>query len=424
MERFKDKKLLVLGGAAYHAKLVEAANRMGVHTIVADYLEPEESPAKQLAKEHWLVSITDVDLLESLCRDAKVDGVLNMCIDPAQRPYSQLAERLNLPCYGTPEQFFIMTDKHAFKEFCMGHNIDVIPEYSEEELLNGEAPLPVMIKPIDSRGSRGQTVVFEKKDIAAALEFAKSESSNGEVMVEKFMGNHQDFSMTYFVVNGTPYLTRVCDRYVGKPEDNLNKQCVGCIAPSKYADFYLKNVHNRMVEFIKALGIVNGPVFMQGFIDGDTVRFYDPGLRCPGGEYEKLLRETTGADAMSLLVEFALTGEIKEPIGFNHQLYLLGGHHTIQLPITARGGVIGEMKGLSEIAENPYVTTVIKRYGVGDTVPSSGDVRQRICEFALITDEKTTVKNEVEWIFSKLSVLDSQGKNMLVSLVDTNKLDY
>lgn len=230
--------------------------------------------------------------------------------------------------------------------------------------------------------------------------------------------------MTYFVIGGQPYLTRVCDRYVGRPEDNLNKQCVGCIAPSKYTDFYLENVHQRMVEFIKALGIVNGPLFMQGFIDGNTVRFYDPGLRMPGGEYEKLLLESTGADAMSLLVEFALTGEIKEPLGFNHELYRLCGHHTIQLPITARGGVIGEIKGLSEIAQNPYVTTVIQRYNIGDTIPNSGDVRQRVCEFALVIDENTTVKNEVDWIFSKLSVLDKEGKDMLVSLVDTNKLIY
>ncbi len=424
MKTLKNKKLLILGGAAYHAKLVEAARKMGVYTIVADYLEPAESPAKQVADESWLVSITDIDLLESLCREKRVDGVLNMCIDPAQRPYSELTSRLNLPCYGTPEQFFIMTDKHAFKEFCLKNNIDVIPEYSEEDLKTGKVDLPVMIKPIDSRGSRGQTVVYKKEDIAAALEFAISESSNGQVMIEKYMGGKQDFSMTYFVVNGSPYLTRVCDRYLGKPEDNLNKQCVGCIAPSKYADFYLGNVDERMRGFIKALGITNGPIFMQGFIDGNTVRFYDPGLRCPGGEYEKLLKETTGADAMTLLVEFALTGEIEKPTGMTDDLYRLGGHHTVQLPITARGGKIAVMKGLEEIGKNPFVTTVIKRYNVGDTVPASGDVRQRICEFALITDGSTTVRQQVEWIFSKLTVLDEHGENMLVSQVDINLLNY
>lgn len=424
MTSLKNKKLLILGGAAYHAKLVEAAKKMGVYTIVADYLEPVGSPAKRVAHEHWLVSITDIDELERLCRENGIDGVLNMCIDPAQRPYSQLTSRLGLPCYGTPEQFFIMTDKHAFKEFCLKNNIDVISEYSEEALLGGRVELPIMIKPVDSRGSRGQTVIYSSEEIEKGLAFAKAESSNGQVMIEKFMGGKQDFSMTYFVVNGVPYLTRICDRYVGKPEDNLNKQCVGCVAPSKYTDFYLKNVHERMINFIKALGIKNGPIFMQGFIDGNTVRFYDPGLRCPGGEYEKLLMETTGADLMSLLVEFALTGKISEPRGMKEDLYLLGGRHTIQLPITARGGKIARIEGLEEITKNPYVTTVIRRYEVGEEVPSSGDVRQRICEFALITDQSTTVRHQVEWIQSKLKVSDPDCKNMLVSLVDPALLDY
>ncbi len=424
MESLKNKKLLILGGAAYHAKLVEAAKAMGVYTIVADYLDPADSPAKQVADEHWCVSITDIDELERLCKENSVDGVLNMCIDPAQRPYSQLTHRLGLPCYGTPEQFFIMTDKHAFKDFCIKHNIDVIPEYTEADVKEGRVELPVMIKPIDSRGSRGQTVAYTAAELIKGIEFARSESSNGNIMIEKFMGGKQDFSMTYFVVNGSPYLTRVCDRYVGRPEDNLNKQCVGCIAPSKYADFYLKNIHERMVGFIKALGIKNGPIFMQGFIDGNTVRFYDPGLRCPGGEYEKLLRETTGADAMSLLVEFALTGGIKEPRGLKNDLYLLGGHHTIQLPITARAGKIAVMDGLEKIAQNPYVTAVIRRYGVGEEVPPSGDVRQRICEFALIIDGNTTVRQEVEWIFKQLKVLDENGENMLVSQVNLDLLNY
>ena len=42
---YKDKKLLVLGGAFQHCKLVKEAKELGIYTIVSDYLLPEDSPA-------------------------------------------------------------------------------------------------------------------------------------------------------------------------------------------------------------------------------------------------------------------------------------------------------------------------------------------------------------------------------------------
>ena len=47
MSILQGKKLLILGGAAVHCKVVEAARAMGVYTIVTDYLE--NSPAKLIA---------------------------------------------------------------------------------------------------------------------------------------------------------------------------------------------------------------------------------------------------------------------------------------------------------------------------------------------------------------------------------------
>ena len=47
----KGKKLLILGGIAAHIKVVQAAKELGVHTIVTDFLEPDQSPAKLVADE-------------------------------------------------------------------------------------------------------------------------------------------------------------------------------------------------------------------------------------------------------------------------------------------------------------------------------------------------------------------------------------
>lgn len=422
MVNLKGKKLLLLAGAPVHCKVVEAAKNMGVYTIVTDYLET--SPAKEIADEKWLINITDIDAIVKKCQEEKVDGVLNFCIDPAQRPYQEICEKLGLPCYGNSWQFHMMTDKPTFKDFCIKNGVDIIPTYTIADIEADKCEYPVFIKPTDSRGSRGQAVCYNKASALKAVEVASKESSDSGVVIEKFMYGKQDFSMTYFVCDGTPHLIRTCDRYVGKIEDKLNKQCVCCVAPSKHTDFYIEKVHKNVVTFIEAAGIKNGPVFMQGFVDGDTIRFYDPGLRFPGGEYEKLLKEATGVDLMSALVEFALTGKITCPENIDNKPYLLDNHYTIQLPITAKPGKIAVFDGMKKIKENENVTVAFKRYDVGETVPATGDVRQRICEIALIIEKKDSVQKNVDWVKSNLTVLNDSGENMLTSLVDSELLNY
>ena len=74
MMGFQGKKLLVLAGNNVHEKVVKAAQSLGVYTIVTDYLPPEQSPAKLIADEYWMLSTGDIDAVVEKCRKEKVDG--------------------------------------------------------------------------------------------------------------------------------------------------------------------------------------------------------------------------------------------------------------------------------------------------------------------------------------------------------------
>ena len=53
----KQKKLLILGGANVHVKVVKAAHEMGIETIVVDYLDPIDSPAKLESDFNYKIDI-------------------------------------------------------------------------------------------------------------------------------------------------------------------------------------------------------------------------------------------------------------------------------------------------------------------------------------------------------------------------------
>lgn len=411
----KGKKLLVLAGASVHNKVVRAAKEMGVYTIVTDYLEPELSPAKLLADEYWMLNITQVDEIVEKCREEHIDGVLAFCIDPAQRPYQEICERLGLPCYGTKEQFDILTDKRLFKRFLTDHNVDVIPEYSLEDIESGKVNYPLFIKPSISRGSRGQSICNNKEEAIAAIAKACKESNDGHFVCEQYMGDKQDMASAFYVVDGEPYLIKFGDRHLGSVEDRMDKQVMCTWLPCEQTQMFEANCMQKVKDMIKALGIKFGPVFMQGFFDGDTVRYYDPGLRMPGGDYDVVLKAATGFDTCKSSIHFALTGDTKTCFGDPKDCYKLNGGIGCLICFSVRPGKMHKVVGLEELQNNPNVIYARQIIPEGETIPDSGDVRQRVAAAGVYVKDKNEIHKFIQYLYDTYHVYDENGKDMIIS---------
>jgi hypothetical protein len=203
----------------------------------------------------------------------------------------------------------------------------------------------------------------------------------------------------------------------------MDKSAIGAIAPSIYADFYLTSVSRNVERMIKNAGIKNAPLFVQGFIDGDTVRFYDPGLRFSGAEYERQYYAIYGLDLMEALIEFSLTGSIPEKFEHLDKTAKLNGKFTFNLHVPVRSGTIREIIGLEEIAAMPEVISVFTNYNIGDTVGEFYNASQRFCEVDLICDSIAGVQRVITQIYDHLSVINDNGENMVFSKFDPKVLD-
>ena len=413
------KKLLILAGADVHIKVVKAAQELGVYTIVTDYLNPEDAPAKLCADEYWMIDIMDIDAIVEKCRQENVDGVLAFCIDPAQIPYQKVCEKLGVPCYGTAKQFEILTDKRQFKDFCIAHGVGVVPEYSETDVEKGNIKLPVLVKPSISRGSRGQTVCHSIEEIPVALSFAKSESFDGHALIERYMQGVQDMSFAYIVIAGEPYLLKCGDRILGYVEDNLERQQIATLLPSANAERYVAENDSAVKKMIKALGVKFGAIFIQGFYEDGHVFMYDPGMRFPGGDYDVVMRRCTGFDNMKSFVRFALTGDVTSCYGVPDHLYRLNGKACMILSIACKPGKIAHFSGMEEVASHPWVFSSSQRYRCGEIIPATGDIKQRVAEFVAELPSKDNEKEFVDFVYDHIKILDSDGQDMIVSKIIT-----
>lgn len=415
------KKILVLGSASVHVKLIKAAQEMGIYTITTDNVPYEDSPGKKIADEYWNLNIYDVKEIVKKAKKEHIDGVICGWLDPCQRPYFQLCHELGLPCYGDEKQFFKMTDKHAFKKMCEENNVDIIDEFTEADIKGNKVEFPVFVKPVDSRGSRGQAVCYTMKELLSAIEVAKEESSNGDVLIEKYIKGSQEFHVTYFFVDGEPYLLRTSDNYCGSEEMHMEKVVSCAVMPSRYTSQYIEKAHPNVVKMFKNLGIKNGPIFMQGFEDNGVFRFFDPGLRFPGVDYELVFKKVFNVDLMKAMIQIALTGKTDVVIP-KDAAFIKGGRASV-LYLTIRACTISHLDGEKEVNKNKHVISYLPRCKEGEKIDWAYNVNQRLGEVDLLCANTVELINTINFVNSTLIATDEKGEDAIFARFDTNRID-
>lgn len=278
------------------------------------------------------------------------------------------------------------------------------------------------MKPVDSRGSRGSTICKSENELYDAFVIARKESESRKVIVEKYMGGYQELSITYVVINGEPYLISVGDRYSGMKEYNFDKILSCMIQPSWALEIYLKNVDIKVKNMIKNIGIQNAAVFMQGFVDGDTVRMFDPGYRFAGNEYERAYVVATGINPMESIITYALTGKMKDFAGKYEGSFELNGKVVVQYMINGRPGKICKYIGVEDLKKHPKIIYIGYKYEIGEVIENTGSTKHRIFDITFLVNRTEKAVNEViDFVNEKLHVLDENGDEMIVSSFNFRK---
>lgn len=183
------KKLLLLGGSKYLIPVIRTAHDLGIYVITCDYLP--NNIAHQYSDEYHNVSIVDKEAVLELAKNLKVDGIMSFATDPGVVVAAYVAEQLGLP--GCPyESVKILQNKGLFRKFLKEHdfNVPVAMSFStfEEAVKHvDEFQWPVIIKPVDSAGSKGVTKVNDIPELSEAVEYAKKYSLTDTFIVEEFI---------------------------------------------------------------------------------------------------------------------------------------------------------------------------------------------------------------------------------------------
>lgn len=312
------KKILLLGGSAQQIAAIDTAKKLGYYTVLCDFLT--DNPGQYHADKFYLVSTTDKEAVLNVAMEEKVDGVLAYASDPAVPTAAYVAEKLGLP--GNPyASVDILCNKGKFREYLKknGFKTPFAKSYiSEDEaaadINNGMYKLPVIVKPVDSSGSKGVGKIEIADNAWDRIANAMSYSRSKTVIVEEFVEKYG-----YQVAgDGMSIDGKLVFRYFGN--DHFDPNGVNPFVPISASFPYCmpEEVHSKIHEEIqRLLTSLNMGTSTYNFdirIDKDfNVYLMEVAPRDGGNYIPDIIRYATGVDLVEYSVKIAMGDKIECP---------------------------------------------------------------------------------------------------------------
>ena len=257
----KQKKLMLLGGLRYLLPVIEEAHKLGVYVITADYLP--NNIAHKYSDEYCNVSIIDKDAVLKAAQDLQIDGILSHAVDPGIVSAAYVAEKMGLPFQCSYEAACILQDKSLFRKFLSknGFNCPKAKGYTNvEDALKdvGYFNWPVIVKPVDSAGSKGVTKVTDKADLKSAIETALSASISKNFIVEDFLDKvGAQSSADIFTVDGKLVYPAYSDQLFDKNAANPYTPAIE-IWPASMEQKFQDDLTVQLQRLFTLLGVKSG----------------------------------------------------------------------------------------------------------------------------------------------------------------------
>ena len=252
------KKLLLLGGSVYLLPVIREAHALGLYVVTCDYLP--DNTAHKYADEYRNISILDRDAVLDAARELEIAGVMSFACDPGVTTAAYVAEELGLPFAGSFEAVSILQDKGRFRAFLRDHSFTVpwAKRYTDpaEALADAEGyPWPMIVKPVDSAGSKGVRRVENADALPAAIEHALSFSHCGAFIVEQFIAQRGFSSDTdCFSVDGElVYCSFDEQRFDPKAENPYTPAAYTW--PSSMPDEIQRELRSELQRLFRLLGL-------------------------------------------------------------------------------------------------------------------------------------------------------------------------
>lgn len=393
------RKILFLGGSKQQIPAIQYANNKGYYTILCDFLP--DNPGQYYANKFYCVSTTDKAKVLKIGINHNIDGIVAYASDPAAPTAAYVAEKLGLPTnpYKSVE---LLTNKDKFRSFLAEHKFCTPRakgyssiEHAKREITNFK--LPVIIKPVDSSGSKGVSKLTDIKKLEEQINYALKFSKIKRIIIEEYV------EMKGYQVAGDGF--SVDGKLVFRcfANDHFNSEGLNPYVPIS-ASFPYNNsveihekIHNEIQRLFDLLEMRTGAYNFDIRIDeNDNVYIMEIGPRNGGNYIPQVIKYATGIDMIDLTIKAALGEDcsnirMTEPSGF-------WSYFSIH---SSQPGILKDIKIDEKVKMNNIVESHMN-YKCGDRIPAftgaNGSIGILIMKFKSMDEMLNMMDNSCKWI--------------------------
>lgn len=303
------RKVLMLGGSHFQVPSILKAKEMGYYVITCDYLP--ENPGHKFADEFHNVSTTDKNKVLQLARKLGIDGIVCYASDPSAPTAAYVSEEMGFPTspYKSVE---ILSNKDLFRDFLKKNNFTVpkakgYSNYEEAKEDFKSFKKPVMIKPVDSSGSKGVNKINSIKDLHASVVLALSYSRVKRFIIEEYVEKlGYQIAGDGFSVDGKLVFRAFANEHF--ESNGVNPFVpIGESWPYNMPERIHQKVHDEVQRLIKLLNMKSGAYNFDIRIDNnENVIIMELGPRNGGNLIPQVTKYATGVDMVEFTIKAAM----------------------------------------------------------------------------------------------------------------------
>jgi len=371
------RTLLIISGGIEAADAAKRAREMGLHVVVSD-IDPN-APGFAFAHDRLIADVYGPEETFAAAtryhrEKRQLDGVICVAAD-APVTAALIAEGLGLPGISVATAK-LACDKLAMKARFKDAGVPVpwfaaVTSLTELRDALEERGTDLVIKPVDSRGSRGVQRLARVADFKAAFALAQRHSPTSRVMVEDYLAGPQ-VSTESIVCNGICHTPGFSDR---------NYELLDVHAP-----FFIENggdlpshlpratqdkVKAVVARAAEALGVRNGTVKGDIVVHKGEPYVIELAARLSGGFFcTREIPLNTGVDFIGCAIRVALGENV--PVS---EMEPKRQQPVVQRYAFPKPGRVVDVRGAETAKKMPGIQDVIVTARPGDVIPPAGDKR-------------------------------------------------
>ena len=404
------KNILIIGAGDFQLPLVQRAslsyNVLLAAPVVSDVFKPYIADA-------LLIDVRDKEGILAYAREKSICGVITDQTDIAVRSVAYVAENLGLPGIGY-ETGCLFTDKSLMRKRMAELGIKLLPNrtvssFDEALAYYREIGGNVIIKPLDTQGSRGVQICRSEEELEAKYAEAARWSSNHNVLIERFATGREflveglslDYEFRNLCIGDTLYFD-LPDAFAAKSR----------IFPTEADDGLRQRVLDLNTRIITGFHLKQGLTHSEYIMDGDDIYLIETAAR-GGGVFisSDLIHYSCGLDTEGFLLDIA-TGQQKGLPPIKPQQCVCG-YLAFYIPV----GKVVRVSGVREVQELPFVhRNQLDKLHVG--IENKEGHTDKTSRLALIISapDRETFKERAALVRSMLQV-ETETENGILPLI-------